>query len=197
MSVLPQHRPQDHKISLIAKILPKIGPIYALFYTKLEILRNYLDKNLKKSFIQKVKTTAEFLILFIPKKDRKLRLYVNYRKLNIIIVKDKYLLLNIRKLQDRLANTKQFTKLDLYKTYNLVRIKKDNKQKTAFRTRYETYKYQIILFRLINTSAIYQILINNILAEYLDIYTIIYLNNIFIYSENLEDYRKHIEDILE
>ena len=83
---------------MIIEILSKIGPIYVLFHTKLEILRNYLDKNFKKSFIQKVKTIVEFFILFVLKKDKKLKLYVNYRKLNIIIIKDKYLLPNIREL---------------------------------------------------------------------------------------------------
>ena len=90
----------------MTKILSKIELIYILFYTKLEILRNYLDKNLKKSFIREAKTITEFSILFILKKDEKLRLCVNYRKLNIITVKNKYLLLNIKKLQDHLINTK-------------------------------------------------------------------------------------------
>ena len=80
------------------RILSKIGPIYALFYISLEILRDYLNKNLKKDFIQKTKITVEFFILFILKKNKKLRLYVDYRKLNIITIKDKYLLPNIGKL---------------------------------------------------------------------------------------------------
>ena len=88
------------------KILSKIGPIYALFYTQLEILRNYLDKNLKKSFIREIKIIVEFLILFVPKKDEKLRLCVDYRKLNTIKIKNKYPLSNIRKLQDRLTEVK-------------------------------------------------------------------------------------------
>ena len=54
--------------------------------------------------------------------------------------------------------------------------------------RYRTYKYQIILFRLTNTSITYQTLINDILVGYLDIYIIVYLNNILIYSENLKDH---------
>ena len=106
MSALSQYKSWDHKISLITKILSKIEPIYALFYTELEILRNYLDKNLKKSFIQKAKMTVGFLILFILKKDEKLRLYVNYKKLNTIIIKNKYLLSNIGKFQDYLIETK-------------------------------------------------------------------------------------------
>ena len=91
---------------LISKILFKIGSIYTLFHIQLEILRNYLDKNLKKNFIWKIKIIVEFLILFISKKDRKLRLYVNYRKLNKIIIKNKYPLLNIGKLQDHLIEIK-------------------------------------------------------------------------------------------
>ena len=88
------------------EILSKIGPIYILFYTELETLRNYLDKNLKKNFIRETKMTAEFFILFILKKDKKLKLCINYRKLNVIIIKDKYPLPNIKKLQNYLIETK-------------------------------------------------------------------------------------------
>ena len=104
--MLLQHKSWDHKILLISEILSKIGSIYTLFYTELEILRSYLDENLKKSFIQKVKTITEFFILFVLKKDGKLRLCVNYRKLNTIIIKDKYPLSNIRKLQNHLSKIK-------------------------------------------------------------------------------------------
>ena len=90
----------------MAKILSKIGPICTLFYTELEILKNYLDKNLKKSFIWEIKIIAEFFILFVLKKDEKLKLYVNYRKLNTIMIKDKYLLSNIEKLQNHLTEIK-------------------------------------------------------------------------------------------
>ena len=90
----------------MSKILPKIGSIYILFYTKLKTLRNYLDKNFKKGFIQKAKIIVKFLILFILKKNRKLKLCINYRKLNTITIKNKYLLLNIRKLQNHLIKAK-------------------------------------------------------------------------------------------
>ena len=98
MSALSQYKSWDHEISLITKILSKIESIYVLFHTKLKILKNYLDKNFKKSFIWEAKTIVEFLILFVLKKDGKLRLYMNYRKLNAIIIKNKYLLPNIGEL---------------------------------------------------------------------------------------------------
>ena len=105
------------------RTLSKIGPIYALSHTELEILRKYLDKNLKKSFIWEVKTTVKIFILFVPKKDKKLRLYINYRKLNAITIKNKYSLPNIGKFQNYLTEAKWFIKLDLRGIYNLVRIR--------------------------------------------------------------------------
>ena len=106
ISALLQYKSWDHKILLMPKILLKIGPIYTLSYTQLETLRSYLDKNLKKDFIQEVKIIVEFFILFILKKNKKLRLCVDYKKLNIIMIKNKYLLLNIGKFQNHLVETK-------------------------------------------------------------------------------------------
>ena len=51
-------------------------------------------------------------------------------------------------------------------------------------------------FRFTNVLATFQSLINNILQDYLDIFCIIYLNNILIYSETLEEYKEHVKKIL-
>ena len=66
----------------------------------LKILKEYINKNLIKGFIRLLTLLIRSPILFILKKDSKKRLYINYRKLNVIIVKDHYTLLLINKLQD-------------------------------------------------------------------------------------------------
>jgi hypothetical protein len=66
-------------------------------------------------------------ILFAKKKDRTLRLYVNYRGLNEIIIKNCYLLLLILKSLERLAKAKLYTKLDICKAYYRIRIRASNK----------------------------------------------------------------------
>ena len=53
-----------------------------------------------------------------------------------------------------------------------------------------------MLFRLINTSTIFQKLINHILYDHLNKFVITYLNNILIYSENEEDHEKHVKEVL-
>lgn len=65
-----------------------------------------------------------------------------------------------------------------------MRIRESNKWKTVFRTRYSYFEYQIIPFGLTNVSAIFQGYINNILAEKLNVFMIIYLDNILIYIKS-------------
>ena len=97
---LSAHQFWDHKILIIKdKILEKTV-IYSLSSEKLKTLQMYLDKNLKKEFIRKSQLSAEYSILFISKKDKKLWLYVNYRELNNIMIKNSYLLSLILELQD-------------------------------------------------------------------------------------------------
>ena len=62
--------------------------IYRLLEKKLSVLYKYINKNLKKGFIRLLESLAGFPILFILKKNRKLRLDITFRKLNNIIVKN-------------------------------------------------------------------------------------------------------------
>ena len=63
-----------------------------------------------------------------------------------------------------------------------MRIKEGDKKKTAFRIRYGQFKYQVIPFGLSNALASFQGYINKILVEKLDIFVIVYLDDIFIYT---------------
>jgi len=141
-----------------------------------------LDENLAKGFIRRSESPAGAPILFVLKKNRKLRLCVDYRKLNAITIKNRYLLLNISELQDRLARAQWFTSIDLRLAYNLIRIVEGDEWKTAFRTQYGHFETLVMPFRLTNALATYQELINDILKKLLNKTVIIYLNNILIYT---------------
>lgn len=79
-----------------------------------------------------------------------------------------------------------------------MRIWKDNKLKTVFRTRYADFQYQMMSFGLSNTSASFQGYINKIFAEKLDIFVMIYLDDILIYTEDFgQSYVKSVCWILE
>jgi len=89
----------------------------------------------------------------VPKLDGSIRLYIDFRGLNTVIIKNRYPLLLISKILDRLSYIKRFTKLDLWDTYYRIRIKEGDEWKTAFRTRYGHYKYMVIPFGLSNALA--------------------------------------------
>jgi predicted transport protein len=67
-------------------------PIYSLLEKELKIFREYIEKNVAKGYIRFSKLLVRYLILFVLKKNEKLRIYVNYRKLNNIIIKNRYTL---------------------------------------------------------------------------------------------------------
>ena len=81
-----------------------MGPLYSLLGKEEEALEEYLKKNLAKGYIRELPTKdikdtrVKYSILFVPKKDGSVRLYVDYRKLNDITVKDVYLLPRIDEL---------------------------------------------------------------------------------------------------
>ncbi len=65
-----------------------------------------------------------------------------------------------------------------------MRIREADKWKTAFRTRYGHFEYQVMPFGLTNAPATFQSYINKILAEKLDAFVIVYLDDILIYTES-------------
>jgi hypothetical protein len=112
--------------------------------------------------------------------------------LNKITIKNWYLLLLISELLNRLGYAKIFSKLDLYNTYHCLYIKEGDKWKTAFKTYYGLFEYIVILFRLANMLATFQVYIHKALGHLVDSICIVYLNDILIYSK---DEKRHIEHI--
>ncbi|RMZ75256.1 hypothetical protein DV738_g5567, partial [Chaetothyriales sp. CBS 135597] len=125
----------SHAIELENGAEPPYGPLYNLSANELKVLRDYLDDALKTGRIRQSTSPAGAPVLFIPKKDRSLRLCVNYRGLNKITKKNQYPLPLISKTLNCLIGAKRFTKLDLKDTYHQIRIQEGNEWKTAFRTR--------------------------------------------------------------
>ena len=90
------------------------------------------------------------LVLIIKKLDGDLRICIDYRALNTLTIKNRNTSFLIRKTLAKLYTTKIFSKFDIIIVFNKIRIKKDEKKKTAFLTRYNLFEYIIILFKLCN-----------------------------------------------
>ena len=174
-----------HAIKLEEGKQPPFGPIYSLGPVEWETLKTYIKINLANGFIQPSKSPAEAPILFDWKPDGSLRLYVDYSGLNNITIKNRYSLPLIDESLDWISQAKRFTQLDLTNAYHRMRICEGNEWKTAFWTRYDHFKYQVMPFGLSNIPATFQGYVNKILAEKFDIFIIVYLDDILIYTKDL------------
>jgi hypothetical protein len=74
---------------------------------------------------------------------------------------------------------------------------KEDENLIAFRTKYETYKYLMMLFELINESSTFQNFMNDILINYFDEFVVTYLNDIIVYSNSKKEHIQHVRQILQ
>ena len=174
----------EHAITLENAKQQPFGPIYSLRLVELKILNTYIKTNLANGFIRFFKFFAGVPIFFDRMPEWSLCLCMDYQDFNNRTIKNQYLLPLIGESLDRLGQAKQFTKLDLTNTYHQMRICKGDKWKTAFRTWYSHFKYQVMFFGLSNAPIIFQEYVNKILAKKLNIFIIIYPDNILIYTKN-------------
>ena len=103
---LLQHNKWDHKIELKNGKTLKFFKIYNLNETELNTLREYLEENLRKGYIRRSKSSAGYPVMFVPKKNGKLRLCIDYRQLNDITIKDRTPLPLITEMKHRLHQAK-------------------------------------------------------------------------------------------
>ena len=142
---LPPSRPHDHAIDLIAGAQPPSTPPYRLSSTELDELRSQLDKLLEHGFIRPSKSPYGAPMLFVKKKDNSMRMCIDYRKLNSVTIKNKYPLPRVDELLNRLSGARYFSKLDLQSGYHQIRIKAEDVEKNAFRTRYGSFEWLVLV----------------------------------------------------
>ena len=195
--VLPEHRTYDHTIPLQEGTAPPFaGHNYSLSPAELKVLDQYIKDNLRKGFIRHSQSPAAAPILFVRKADGALRLCVDYRGLNKITIKNRYPLPLITELIDKCGNAKFFTCFDLRDGYHLLRMAMGEEWKTAFRCRYGLYEYCVMPFGLCNAPGTFQHFVNDKFREYLDEFLVIYLDDLLIYSDTLEEHKRHVRLVL-
>ncbi|KAH9686662.1 Endonuclease [Citrus sinensis] len=150
---------------------------------ELKELKVQLQELVEKGFIRLSVSPWGAPVLFVKKNDGTFRLFIDYRLLNKVTVRNKYPLLRIDDLFDQLQGAKVFSKIDLRSGYHQLRIKDVDVPKTAFRTRYGHYEFLVMPFGLTNALAAFIDLINRVFRPYLDRFVIVFIDDILVYSQ--------------
>nr|GEY39771.1 putative reverse transcriptase domain-containing protein [Tanacetum cinerariifolium] len=136
-------------------------------------------------------------VLFVKKNDGSFRMCIDYRELNKLTVKNRYPLPRIDDLFDQLQGSSVYSKIDLRSGYRQLRVREEDIPKTTFRTRYGHYEFQVMPFGLINASAVFMDLMDQVCKPYLDKFMIVFIDDILIYSKDEKEHKEHLKAILD
>ena len=163
-----------------------------------EELDRFLDEHLRKGYIIPSKSPIASPVFFIKKKDGRLRLVQDYRKLNDFTIKNRYPLPLASDIINRLRHARLFTKFDVRWGYNNIRIRAGDEWKAAFTTNRGLFEPQVMFFGLTNSPATFQALMNTIISDLVATGRVaVYLDDILIYSSTHEEHRDTTHEVLQ
>nr|GEU72410.1 putative reverse transcriptase domain-containing protein [Tanacetum cinerariifolium] len=157
--ILPT-RQVEFQIDLVPSAAPVARAPYRLAPSEMKELSDQLKELVDKGFIRPGSSHWGAPVLFVKKKDGSFRMCIDYRELNKLTVKNRYLLPRIYDLFDQLQGSSVYSKIDLRLGYHQLRVWEEDISKTAFRTRYGHYEFQVMSFGLTNAPAVFMDLMN-------------------------------------
>ena len=125
-----------------------------------------------------------------------LRLRIDYRQLNRVMIKNWYPLPRIDHLFDQLREARVYSKIDLRIAYHQLRVREADIPKTTFRMRYGHFEFTVMPFFLTNAPAAFMDLMHRVFQPYLDQFIVVFMVNILIYSQSEEEHKDHLRIVL-
>ena len=150
-----------------------------------------------KGFIRPSTSPWGTPVLFAKKKDKTLRMCIDYKQLNRVKIKNRYPLPRIDDLFDQLRGAQVYSKIDLRTGYHQLRVRETDIPKTAFRTRYRHFEFTVMPFGLANEPAAFMDLMHRVFQPYLDQFVVVFMDDILIYSQSEWEHEYQLRIVLQ
>jgi hypothetical protein len=193
---MPPKRAIKFKIELHPGTAPISMAPYKMSPVELKELKIQLQGLLDRGYIRPSISPWGCSVLFVEKRDKELRLCVDYRPVNVVTIKNKYPPPRIDILFDQLVGAQVFSKIDLCSGYHQIKICVEDIPKTTFTTRYGLFEYLVISFGLMNAPAQFMYLMNSVFMPELDKFVVVFIDDILIYSRSMEEHEEHLQIVL-
>jgi len=194
---MPTRKIWDHAIDIKKGFVLRKGKVYPLSREEREEVQEFIKEQLRKEYIRPSKSSQMAPVFFVGKKDRKKRMVQNYQYLDEWTVKNNYLLPLILDVIKNIGTKKVFTKMDLRWDYNNVRIKEENEWKTAFTTLERLFEPTVMFFRLTNSPATFQAIMNELLRDLINTRkVVVFIDDVIVGTEDEEGHDELVAEIV-
>ncbi|KAK4380215.1 hypothetical protein RND71_002077 [Anisodus tanguticus] len=193
---LPPEREVDFSIDVLSGTQPISIPPYRMAPAELEELKEQLRDLLEKGFIRPSTSPWGAPVLFVPKKDGTWRMCIYSQVVNNITVKYRFPMPRLDDLLYKLSGAQLFSKIDLRSGYHELKVKEVDITKIAFRTRYGHFEFYVMSFILTNAPVAFMDLMKRVFKAYLDLFIIIFIYDILVYSRSETDHAEYLRIVL-
>jgi Reverse transcriptase (RNA-dependent DNA polymerase) len=162
----------------------------------LEKIKEFVDEGIKNGIIQESESPWSAPIVLAMKADGTTRVCVDYRGLNSVTKKDAYPISRMDELFSRFNGSQYYSILDMLSGYWQTVLQAESREKTAFSTRYGHFEWLVLPFGVANGPGGFQKRVNRVLAQYIDKFVIVYMDDILIFSRTLEEHVNHLKKVL-
>ena len=194
---LPLHREVDFVIEFHPGTLPISMTPHRMAPAELLELKVQSQELLDMGFIRPSTSPWGASVLFAKKKDNTLRLCIDYRKLNRVTIKNRYPLPRIDDLFDQPRGAWVYSKIDLHIGYHQLRVREVDILRTEFKMQYGHFEFTVMSFGFTNAPAAFMDLMHRVFQPYLDLFVVVFVNDILIYSKSKEEHEDHLRIVLQ
>ena len=199
-SGVPPERPDcpvEHPIDMEPGSRAPARPAYKMSQEELTTLRAFLKDLSDKGFIRRSSSSFAAPVVLVRKPAGGYRFVCDYRGLNSVSVKQAYPLPNCDLMFEQLSGAKWFTKMDLTSGFHQIRMRAGDEYKTAFITRYGLWEWVVMPMGLCGAPSTFQRAMNTLFSDLLDQGVMVYVDDILLYADTLEEHNRLLEVVLE